>query len=354
MARRQIIKLKSLQQPFFYVLVSLVALVVTVSLTHADGLQLQNRSLKLSDSTAGVTTNYSFSFRPPSLESIQTIVLQLCSNDPFAGTPCTAPTGLDVSGASLTDQTGDIGFTISPSTTANELVLSRAPFASNGGQDTYGFSNIVNPSQNGSYYVRIQTFPDSDTSNPATYYGGIAFAINDSVSVHVVVPPYLLFCTGVVITGTNCNNAQGDYVDFGELSSRQAAVGTSQMVAASNAIDGYNIRVSGVTMTSGIHVIPALTGDDVSRPGVSQFGMNLRANSSPSGGTDVAGPGNGAPTNGYGQVNFFRFNDGDVVASSNTPDDARKYTAMYVVNVDKSQDPGVYVSTVTYIALGSF
>lgn len=341
-------------RPISYVLVTLALLLTVNSLIQAQGEHLLNRSLKLSDNRPGQTATYNFGFQPPSLGVIQVVELEVCANDPFPGTPCTPPSGFDASGAVLSNQTGDTGFTISPASTSNKIVLERAPFPSAGQQNGYEFTNVVNPDSDGTYYARIQTWPDSDTTGEANYFGGLAFAITNGVSVNAEVPPYLLFCVGVTVSGFDCDNVTGDYVNFGELSNRQASQGSTQMLAASNARDGYAIRVTGTTLTSGTNTIPGLTGSDISRPGVSQFGLNLRANSSPQGGQDTVGTGNGLPTNGYNQINFFRFNSGDVVAVSNAPDEARKYTSTYIVNVSSTQSPGVYVSTLTYITLGTF
>ncbi len=353
MARPTALKRLS-QRPLLTCMVAIAITLVASALLQAASNQLQYRSLKLSDSQASKTVVYKFGFTPRSLDTIQTIVLQVCANDPFPGTPCTAPSGFDASGAVLADQTGDVGFVKSAQSSPNQIVLSRPPFASTGQASTYTLSGVVNPDTQGSYYVRVQTFADSDINGSANNYGGIAFVINASIAVQATVPPYLLFCAGVTVAGYNCDAVTGDYVDFGELGSRQASIGTTQMLAATNAKDGYTLRVTGTTLTSGNNVIPALPSPDISRPGVSQFGMNLRANSSPQSGLDVSGSGSGLAANGYNQINFFKFNDGDVVASSPRPDDARKYTATYIVNVNKVQSPGVYVSTLTYVALGSF
>lgn len=325
-----------------------------LSSVQADGERLLNRTLKLSNNQPSKTSLYSFGFQPPSLGVIQTVVFEVCANDPYPGKPCVPPVGFDASAATLVSQTGDIGFSLSPQSTANRLVIERSPFASDGVQNTYEFDSVVNPSSDGSYFVRIQTFQDGNVNGIANYYGGIAFTILQLITVNAVVPPYLLFCVGVTINGFDCENVEGNYVNFGEFGSRQASQGNTQMLAASNAMDGYNVRVLGNTLTSGTNAIPALTSNDISRPGVSQFGLNLRSNSSPQGGIDVAGSGTGLPSANYNQINFYRFNPGDIVAASTEPDKARKYTATYVVNIQKNQAPGVYVSTITYIALGNY
>jgi hypothetical protein len=344
----------TLQFRLLVVLIVIVSLVLIHAVISVSALQLRDRELMISSSSPNAVANYEFSYNTGNLGLIQTVRFQFCANDPLIDTACVTPTGLDVSNANLTAQSGDIGFSIDPRTSANELIISRPPFSSGGQLSTYSFNNIKNPSDEASYYVRIQTFEDSDLTNPANNYGGLAYAITQEINVTAVVPPYLLFCVGVTVNGMDCDNVVGNYVDFGEFSSRQASRGSTQMLAATNAIGGYGLWLSGIPLTSGTNIIPGLVGADVSRPGTSQFGLNLRANSSPQGGSDVLGSGVGQPTNGYNQPNFYRFNSGDMVAASPKPDYARKYTSSYMVNVAKGQSPGVYVSTLTYIALGSF
>ena len=111
--------------------------------------------------------------------------------------------------------------------------------------------------------------------------------------------------------------------------------------------------VLGTSMTSGSNVLPALAGAP-SQEGDAQFGINLRANSDPIIGEDPTGPGSGGVTVGYNAPNLFRFQSGDAIATTSNPDDYRKYTVSYIVNVDENQPGGVYSTTLTYVALANF
>lgn len=313
------------------------------------------RTLYISSNETGATAEYKFSFFPNVTSNIGSIEFEFCSNDPLPGTPCTAPAGFDTGSTNLIDQTGSIGFTISNISTQNRIVLTRPPVLTTAGNEvTYHFDNIVNPSTSGAYYVRLQAFASSDATGPASDYGGIAFNITNLLSITATVPPFLTFCTGVRITGLNCANANGSYINFGELSSKTARSGSSQMLAATNAQDGYNVTVLGSTLVSGTNSINPLSANDVSRPGTSQFGMNLSANSAPSVGNNPVGPGISGVVNGYNQSNFFRFNSGETIITYPKPNDVQQYTASYIVNVPSSQAAGVYVSTLTYICLATF
>lgn len=315
---------------------------------------LINRQLLMSTAGISATAEYKLAFSLPSSSTYGSLVLEVCSNDPIPGNPCVVPPGFDLSGAQLVGQSGATGFSILPGATSNRLVIGRPPAVAPAGAVTYDFQQVVNPSSPGSYYLRLSTYASADGSGTMVDEGGLAFASVNALSVTATVPPYLTFCTGITIGGLNCANSTGDYIDFGELSSLRASSGSSQMLAATNAENGYNITVSGTTMTSGTNIIAALASNDVSRPGTAQFGLNLRANTAPSGGADPLGPGVAVPQPTYDQPNSYRFNDGDLVVSNSVPDDVRLYTASYIVNVPKSQAPGVYVSTLTYICLGTF
>jgi hypothetical protein len=228
------------------------------------------------------------------------------------------------------------------------------PAAAPAGQVSYDFLNVTNPSSPGSYYVRLETFASNDGSGSAIDAGGLAFAVTNSLSISATVPPYLTFCTGITINNLNCANASGDYIDYGELSPGHANSGSSQMLVATNAVDGYNVSLSGTTMTSGTNAIAALATNDVSRPGTPQFGLNLRANTTPAGGSNPTGPGVAVPVANYFQPNSYRFVDGETLISNPAPDDVRLFTASYIVNIPKTQPAGIYVTTLTYICLGSF
>ncbi|MEO8105497.1 MAG: hypothetical protein ABI602_04140 [Candidatus Saccharibacteria bacterium] len=321
----------------------------------AAGAQLGNRKLQISDSIASEPSVYALSFDLSSSGNLGSIEIEFCSNSAISGDPCTPPNGLDLSGVILSDQTGQIGFSIDGASTNNRIILSRpAALPAPVGPVSYTFSNVINPDSPGSYYARLQTFAATDASGSASDYGGSAFAINSNLSISAEVPPYIIFCTAVSIPGSSCANADGDYINFGELSSTRASRGSSQMLTATNARYGYSISITGTTLISGNNVITQLTASDVSRPGTPQFGLNLRANTSPAGGLDPSGPGVAAPTAAYDVPNFYRFSANETVATTTAADDLRLYTASYIVNVPAAQPTGVYVSTVTYICLANF
>lgn len=322
--------------------------------SHADAAELGSRTLQLSDSrpgTPGVT--YNISFQLITAGTLGSIELEFCSNSTFPSDVCVAPTGMDASSAVFNMESGVSGFTIRSATT-NEIVISRPPAPTLPVTANLLFDNITNPTSTGPYYLRVLTFPTVDASGAYTDNGGMAFSINLPINVQVQVPPYLLFCTGNTISGTDCTTASGDFIELGQLLTTHTSSGQSQMVIATNAKNGYSITATGNTLTSGNNTIPPLSVDSPSQAGVSQFGINLRANTNPAVGEDPSGPGNGLPTTNYDQPNLYHYADGDVVATNNTVEDGRKFTVSYVTDISKSQPAGVYASTFTYVASSNF
>lgn len=330
-----------------------VGLFVVLAPAYGETL-LPQRSLTLSDGSPGVTAQYKLAFTVGTASTLGSIRLQFCVNDPLIGTPCTPPSGFDAQSATLATQSGETGFTKSNLSTANVLILSRIPTVAQTIPTEYEFTNITNPDATGSYYVRLETFASTDASGPNTDQGGLAFSITNLVRISAEVPPYLTMCAAIVIDGLDCSAMHGSYIDFGPLGSTRAATGSSQLLIATNAANGYVVGISGNTLASGNDAINALSQPDVSRPGRAQFGINLRANTSPAIGADTFGPGSGLPVTPYNIPNYYVFNSGDNIAGATSADDYRKYTVSYLVNVPADQPPGIYVSTVTYVASGNF
>ncbi len=334
---------------------AVLLLVIGAYFTRAYGAELPQRSIMLSDNRISASATYRLGFTIPAPEVLGSIKLQFCANDPLFGDPCVAPGGFDVTGSALNAQSGETGFTILPAgTNANTVVLTRVPALASAGGVSYTFASVVNPSSGGTYYGRLQTFSSADASGSENEHGGLAFGIDSNVQLSATVPPYLLFCAAVTIGGFDCANANGSYINFGDLSAQSTASATSQLLTATNGDNGYVISISGSPMTSGNNIINSLSSADVSRPGISQFGLNLVANTTPAVGQNPTGSGAAAPLAAYDQPDFYTFVPGDPVASTPTADDYRKLTTSYIINIDRNQPIGVYASTLTYVCLANF
>jgi hypothetical protein len=107
-------------------------------------------------------------------------------------------------------------------------------------------------------------------------------------------------------------------------------------------------------MTSGNNTISGLKTPDFAKIGIQQFGINLKDNSHPNTGHNAEGPGTLMPTSSYGSTNLFKFNSGDVISKAASATDYNRITVTYIVNIKPDQPPGVYSTTLTYIAVASF
>jgi hypothetical protein len=282
------------------------------------------------------------------------IVFEYCSNTPIFELSCSAPSGLDISLASIDSQSGITGFSVHGLTNANRLVITRTPAANPAPQAAvYDFGNIVNPSDvNTPMYVRITTHASDDGTGPETDRGAVVFVLTPDFTTEAFVPPFLTFCAAITVA-SDCSTTSGNFINLGELSKTSANFSTSQFAGATNDPGGYSTFLAGTTLSSGINTIPALASPGTSNPGSSQFGLNLVANSNPNVGQNRTGGGTAAPFGGYGSPNQFLFQEG-IIASTANSTNFNVFTVSYLVNVSNNQKPGIYTTTVTYIATAAF
>jgi hypothetical protein len=344
--------------PKFLLVTFLVSLLTGVgpfntATVHAD--DLLERSLEISNSFAGASeVNYFALFKVATTGTVGSISILLCENTPLVDQPCDAPAGTNFTNTTLTQEGGLNGFSIYGGSTANNLILTRPPAIANAGVPAfYEFDKVHNPANSGPLFARILTYASSDATGTPIDSGGMALYIQDSLGINVEVPPYLTFCLGENISGVDCSTATEPFSDMGSFSPKLTSAAQHQIVIATNAPDGYSMWATGASMTSGGNVLTPMSGG-TSTKGTSQFGINLRANSAPVIGQDSSGPGVAAVTAGYNQVNHFSFHSGDLLATAPAPDNYRKYTISYIVNVPANQPGGVYSAALTYVCLANF
>lgn len=336
----------------FLALVLCSAAVITPVLTLAA--PLDSRSLRLENIDPGAVTTHTFTFTHGTTGTpVGSVMFEYCTS-PLMQITCVTPSGMDATSATLSNQTGEIGYSVL-STQANQIILTRNPAAlPTSNPSSYTFENVSNPTgQFQTFYVRITTYENIDATGTAIDFSAVANATVGKIFISSKVPPYLKFCVGISLSD-DCSSADESVVDLGTLSPTEASSGESQMIAATNAEFGVAIAVYGTTMTSGNNTIPALALPTLSAPGNAQFGMNLRDNSDPNVGQEPTGAGIANPTAQYNIPNRYVFDSGSVVATSPNVTDTRKFTSSYIVNISPSQPPGVYTSTLTYICTATF
>jgi len=336
-------------------LLTAAALLISLAnIGQTNGAILGQRSITVGTPIAGSVTSHTFKFDITTAGNLGSIQFQYCDNDPFIGTPCTAPPGLVANTSTLGTQTGEIGFSIDPSSSANNIILTRVLTPALAGPVQYVLTGVTNPTTpNNSTYVRISTYASTDATGSVIDQGGVVFSTAGRFGTTVYIPPILYFCVGITV-GSNCTSTTGDSINFGTLKPTQAVFSTSQSSAATNDPTGYVIYSLGTTMTSGNNVIPASITPNPSIAGISQFGINLRANSNPSVGQNISGLGSGSVMPNYSTSNLFMFDSGAAVAEATQATDFNVYTTTYVVNVALGQAPGIYVTTISYMAVAQF
>ena len=385
----------------------------TLLQTTAYAGQITVRSLTLQanglngGSKPGAAVNHLFTFTVPSAASVGSVRFEYCTKAADVGTEtCQSPPGMNAATATLTSGTGIDGMTIDAAT-QNTILLRRGntnPVAA-GTIVTYQFSNVTNPQAmkadtitpepNYTFYARISTYASQDGSGTAIDRGTVTASTAEPIVLTGTMPESLVFCTGetvpfivdnsggspVTTTIPDCANATPGQIRFDQLfGPTTTATSLSQMAASTNASEGYVITVNGATLMSGTtNSIAALAAESFPTPGVSQFGLNLKANDDsyldsargaevtplPSDSIPGGATYRGQAAAGYDVVNKFRFASGETVANSyngysaGTPGstaatDGQVYTVTYIANVPGSQPAGDYSTTLTYICTPTF
>jgi hypothetical protein len=342
----------------------------------ASAAQITSRSLTLQagvtdgGSKPGGVVEHLFTFTVPSTASVGSIQFLYCT---VAIGTCNTPTGLDTTNTTYGSETGATGFSLVNGTNGAPYISRTASSISSATAVTYQLLNVTNPTTtNQTFFVRISTFASTDTTGSPIDTGTVAASTATQISLTGTMPESLIFCTGGTV-GTNagipdCSTASSGAVSFNQLfSPTSTSTAISQMAASTNAGFGYSITVNGATLTSGSNTISAMGSATTGVHGLSQFGMNLVANttttSTPAVGSNVAPTANGTNYKGeavspYDTPDTFKFVTGNIIADSANGGaggtDAQIFTTSYIVNVPGSQPAGTYTTTLTYICTPTF
>lgn len=354
--------------------VGLVLQAISPAFVSAVGLGA--RSLTLSSavpSATSVTYNLSVTLGAgSSFSSLDEVNITFCTTATGA---CTAPTGLNASAATKDADTGSVGTWSMGTRTANTIQLTRTgSAATTGATIILGLGTMTNPSgTNETFFARV----DVRDTGVVQDSGTVAASTSDPVILTGIMPESLVFCTGETVSTTlgipDCSTAtSAAAIAFDQLfSPTETAVAYSQMAASTNAGTGYNITVTGATLTSGGNTINAIGGTAASSaPGTKQFGLNLVANTAgttgvgarfPGSSADVAPAADASTFYGDAATNFdtpdsFAFAAGtaNTVATASANTDPQIYTASYIANVTGRQPAGNYSTTLTYVCTPLF
>lgn len=383
--------------------------------THkASAANITSRSLSLSSSANGTVTTgtpgsgtngekakHTFRFNlGTSGGTIGSIVIMYCDSPIPASGSCTTPTGLDASHvAAIASGGGGYTGTLSVDTaTANAslpttqglcngsgttrtncIALKMASPTAQTGTPTItlpfggGASDyITNPStDNQTFYARI-TIYSTTTYGTLLDSGSVASSTAQQIDITAKVQEKLNFSVASSFTansGSQCTplSGTGDLAlgdASGVLDSGTAYDNYSYFKVSTNALNGTAIQYSGDTLKSGSNTITGLASETVSTPGTSQFGLGLdmaNANTSftnltaASGYDEAAGAINGTP------VAKFNFATGSLTspvtiasAATNTTITCDWGAVRYIGNISTTTPPGIYTTTITYIAVPTY
>ena len=373
--------MKTKKPPLFRIALSITVLVSSLLLqafqpNTASAAQITTRRLTLQagatdgGSKPGGVVNHFFEFTVPTTgTAIGSIKFEYCT---LAAGACTVPTGLVTTAATLGTETGATGFSVNNTTNGAPFLFKATAATPATGALTYQLQNITNPTTLGTFFVRITTYNGIDGATSPIDNGTVTASTAEPIVITGIMPESLVFCTGATVGLTggvpDCATATSGAISFDRLfSPTDTAITSSQMAASTNAGAGYAITVNGATMTSGTNTVLGMSASGVGVRGTSQFGMNLKANttttSTPAVGNEVAPAANGTNYRGqaaigYDSVDNFKFVTGDTVANSYNVapggTDAQIFTVSYIVNVPGSQPAGTYTTTLTYICTPTF
>lgn len=354
----------------------------------------------------GQRARYTFSMVVPTTGDVQSILFQICAT-PLPGTTCTSPSGLTaVNVASVTttgtnfsgfavDTTTDLtgapygcDATTGPATgRVNCIAIDRTNANDPAGVLTAEFGGqasdyITNPTNdNEEFFVRITTYSDSTFTN-AVDQGTVANSTAQQIDVTAKVQETLNFSVGTTPTnpGTSCDPLTDSALALGDsdgvLSFQQSFDKHSYFRVSTNANTGTVIYYSGDTLT--------LTGDTVqiasigstpatSARGTEQFGLAI----------DSADPigAFGYTFNSLVATGSYDTGNGDINLPLTTPAEFAYDTASvttpvplatsvaspteetivcdtgsvrYLGNISTTTPPGIYTTTITYIATPTY
>jgi hypothetical protein len=302
------------------------------------------------------------------------------SLDTTTGNSSIAPAGDGVCNGG-TSTTRDNCVAMSRTSAAAETGTPGISIAYGGGSSDY----ITNPtSDNYAFYARIMIFSDTAYTTLVDY-GGLAAATAQQVDILTKVQEILNFSVGTAVTplvGTACTPFSDDgSLIIGDsnsvLSTLQAYDGHSYFRVNSNTVNGTKVYYSGDTLTSGSNSItpmgtggPPPTTAATSSPGAKQFGLAIDQDDTQITGGNPAGysftdmtktapydHGHGTITS--GGTATFAFSTGSKtspieIASSSGGVACDTGSVRYIANVSTSTAAGIYTTTMTYLATGTY
>lgn len=356
-------------------LMSLLPLLASADRVSAySGATLDNRSIQMSSpipDDTGVVYEVEFDIATNHTPASYVLVACNSASTPIIGdSSCTAPAGFDWADATTENEDinaapGGAATTDATASDAQYLVADVDSPAARTAGDTVRFelNGVTNQTATGTFYVRILTFTSSanadsytaGTDTNATDVGGIALSTVDEVVITAKVQESLTFTVNQ--TAVALGDANGVL-----SSSTEYTDSSTQLSLATNAQGGVDVvATADGTLTSGANTIDAIgascTGGST---GTEQFGF--RVDDSGSSAITASAPYNCAAgsygfdtsalavgTGGAGDTTF-----GDVIATTAGATATDTADVEFVGNISNTTEAGIYTSTMTFTATGTF
>lgn len=368
---------------------AVAAVVLTAAITipsifaaHAGAAVLASRSIVMSTSSVGASgVDYDLTFTTSA--SMQSFVIDFCTDSPLLQDTCTRPTGL----VTTTVTSGTAGWTASSSTNG-EVQLTNSGSQSAGVQNLE-IGTITNPTSTaGTFYARITTYTNAtwgdyvDYSDVGTYvdYGGVALSTTEDIEVSAAVLETLTFCVqNAAVTPTaDCANAGSNLpnltlgsgtppaLDSSSVDTESAYFQLSTNAAGTTTVRMVNGAASG-GLNSGSNSIPPV--DNAGTPaaivaGTPDFGMRVGTPANAVGGS---GAGNVAGTTEYASAtNYNMLLDatdagngvdsayGSSIATASGAIDSVNVPLTFAATISPTTPAGLYTATISLIASSSY
>jgi hypothetical protein len=147
--------------------------------------------------------------------------------------------------------------------------------------------------------------------------------------------------------------------NFGVISSSTPSTTSGTFSVKSYLTNGYIVVNGSDPPSSNGNFITNLTSQTASSAGTEQFGINLKANTSPAtvGADPVQSPvgfGYGAAATGYDTTNVYKYVKGDTIASATKSSGTTQYTVTYLINISNATKAGHYTFNHVIVATSTF
>lgn len=250
----------------------------------------------------------------------------------LAGSPSGATWGAAKASQVITLTSG------SGTVTADRCV--RIRIGTNAVTGTTGTNQITNPTDvDDDDTVVAATAADSGTAS-------VDIITDDQVVVTATVAPTLTFAISDTTIGFGTLSSSAARFATGDTLGGSSAAGAHTLTASTNAASGYNISLTGNTLTDGLKTVTAIgSSNTASSTGTEQFGVRYAASG-----------GSGTVTAPYA-ASGYAFDSAafpDEIAASTVPSATTTYTADYIANIAATTEAGSYSATLTYVATGLF